>query len=84
MASTNRLTGLELVDCAKSCAKQGIQVAAHQCGYGDNTDAFMAALTEACQSMGIHIGSLDDLVTEQQRIQQTGGIEIAPDTQGEL
>lgn len=79
------LKGLDLVDCARSSATQGLTAAAQQCGYGSDTDGFMAALKAACEEMGLHhIQSLDDLVTEQQRVQSAGGLEIAPETGGEL
>lgn len=84
MASNAPLQGIELVDCAKSCANQGLQVATTQCGYGDDTERFSIKLKEACESLGIHINSLDDLITEQQQVQRMGGLEIAPDTTSEL
>ncbi|MGF1568246.1 MAG: hypothetical protein ACFCVD_09280 [Nodosilinea sp.] len=84
VASNYPLTGIELVDCAKSCARQGLEMATRQCGYGDDSEKFVASLRAACQAMGIHIDSLDDLITEQQQVQNQGGVEIAPDTPSEL
>ncbi|NJL46175.1 MAG: hypothetical protein HC922_11650 [Leptolyngbyaceae cyanobacterium SM2_3_12] len=84
MANTPPLQGIELVDCAKSCAKQGLHVAAAQCGYGDDTEQFLRHLREACQNLGIHVNSLEDLITEQQQVEQQGGLEIAPDSPDSL
>lgn len=84
MASPTPLTGIELVDCAKSNAEQGVAIASHQCGYGTDTDQFIHALKAACGDMGISISGLEDLITEQQRIISIGGIEVAPDSKSEL
>jgi hypothetical protein len=84
MASSQPLTGIELVDCAKSNAEQGIAIASHQCGFGTDTDRFLDALKTACKNIGIEVHALEDLITEQQRIQSSGGLEIAPETKSEL
>lgn len=84
MASSTPLTGIELVDCAKANAEQGVAIASHQCGYGPDTDHFIDALKKACGDMGITISGLEDLITEQQRIISTGGTEVAPDSPSEL
>lgn len=84
MASSQALTGIELIDCAKASAKQGIVVAAQQCGYGDDLNRFQSELEQACQHIGVNITELSDLITDQQQILQTEGIEIAPDTTAEL
>ncbi|NJL42103.1 MAG: hypothetical protein HC827_09635 [Cyanobacteria bacterium RM1_2_2] len=84
MASSKHLHGIELVDCAKANAKQGLAVATHLCGYGEDTAAFQQELKQACQQMGVEISDLTDLITEQQTMVQTGGVEISPETPSEL
>ena len=84
MASTERLTGIELIDCAKANAKQGLEVAAELCGYGNNISEFQQELHQACQHIGVEISELQDLVTEQQNVLQQGGIEISPETPSKL
>ncbi len=84
MAASEPLKGIELIDCAKANAKQGIEVAANLCGYGDDLIEFRQQLHQACQQIGVEMTELSDLITEQQTVLQTGGIEIAPDTASEL
>lgn len=84
MAASQPLTGIELIDCAKANAKQGIGVAANLCGYGTNTAHFQQELQQACRNIGVEIAELKDLITDQQTVMQTGGIEVAPDTTAEL
>ncbi|MBF2045966.1 MAG: hypothetical protein EDM05_042120 [Leptolyngbya sp. IPPAS B-1204] len=84
MAASEPLKGIELIDCAKANAKQGIEVAANLCGYGDDLTEFRQQLHQACQQIGVEMTELSDLITEQQTVLQTGGIEIAPDTASEL
>lgn len=84
MASSKRLTSIELIDCAKANAQQGIEVTAHLCGYGTDISDFQAELKQACQQIGVEISELSDLITEQQTVIQNGGIEIAPETPSEL
>lgn len=84
MASSTPLQGIELVDCARANAKQGLQTAAWQCGYGQDLNRFQQALEGACQGIGVNIDELSDLITQQQSMQQQGGIEVAPDTPSEL
>lgn len=84
MAALKPLKSLELVDCAKANAKQGIVVAAELCGYGEDTNTFQQELQSACKAMGVHVSELSDLITEQQTVLQEGGIEVAPDTPSEL
>lgn len=79
------LTGIELIDCAKANAKKGITVAAKQSGYDDNVDLFLENLQQACQSIGVNIEQLEDLVTDQQLLKENNkGIEISPDSPTEL
>jgi activator of 2-hydroxyglutaryl-CoA dehydratase len=84
MSSSKPLKGLELVDCAKANAKQGIEVAAGLCGYGEDVNRFHQELEKACDEMGVKISELSDLITDQQTVLQLGGIEVAPDTPSEL
>lgn len=84
MAANTPLKGLELVDCAKANAKQGIETAAHLCGYGDDLTTFKQELKQACNDMGVEFHELSDLITDQQTVLQTGGIEVAPDTTADL
>ena len=84
MASPTKLKGLELIDCAKANAAQGIQAAAELCGYGDDLNTFKGELKHACDNIGVQIHELSDLITDQQAVIQRGGIEVAPDTPSEL
>jgi hypothetical protein len=84
MASSVPLKGIELIDCAKANAAQGPEVAADLCGYGQDLTTFQQELRQACQQIGIEVSELRDLITDQQIVQQAGGIEIAPETQSEL
>jgi hypothetical protein len=84
MASQNKLHGIELIDCAKANAKQGIETATELCGYGQNINAFQAELKKACQDIGVEIHELTDLITTQQTLRQKGGFDIAPESPTEL
>jgi hypothetical protein len=84
MASPTPLTGLELVDCARANAKQGVETTAQLCGYGTNLEGFRHALEEACQHMRIEFHELSDLIKDQQIPLNMGGIEVAPDTNSQL
>ena len=84
MSKSKPLTDLELIDCAKANAKQGVANAAKLSGYGDDVDKFMDALQTACRRIGVNIDSLSELVKEQQQIRQIPGLEIAPDSESSL
>lgn len=85
MAATTPLKGLELVDCARANAKQGIETAAHLCGYGADLNTFKQALKQACQTMGVEFHELSDLITDQDRLLVLGEGEIvAPDSPSQL
>ncbi len=84
MASQTPLKGIELIDCAKANAKQGIGTAADLCGYGEDVGTFSQALKQACQDIGVDISGLGDLITDQQMMVGEGGFEVAPDTPSEL
>lgn len=78
------LTGLNLIDCAKANSKQGLEVAAQQCGYGEETENFIEKLQAACQEIGVDIQELSDLITERQRTNKIPGVTIAPDSASDL
>ena len=84
MASPTPLTGLELVDCARANAKQGIETAANLCGYGENLNGFRQALEEACRHMRIEFHELSDLIKDEPMPLNLSGIEVAPDDDAQL
>ncbi|HEY9858098.1 MAG TPA: hypothetical protein V6D16_01230, partial [Candidatus Obscuribacterales bacterium] len=84
MASSTPLKGTDLIDCAKANAKQGIETAAHLCGYGNDLNTFERELHQACQNIGVNIDELSDLITDQQQIIQLAGTEVAPDSPSSL
>ncbi|MEC4802645.1 MAG: hypothetical protein SAJ12_02310 [Jaaginema sp. PMC 1079.18] len=84
MGAAQPLQGNALVDCAKASAKQGMTVAAQNCGYGDDIQGFQSSLIEACADMGIKIEGLEDLITDQQIAQESPSIEVAPDSPSSL
>ncbi|HHP7231631.1 MAG TPA: hypothetical protein ACFCUY_12335 [Xenococcaceae cyanobacterium] len=85
MTSNKQLEGIELIDCAKSNAKEGTEIAAKQCGYGQNLELFTEKLIQACQEIGVDINELSDLITEQQIAKRRRkSIEIAPETKSDL
>jgi hypothetical protein len=83
MASPVPLSGIELIDCAKANANQGIQAAATQCGYNGDIVTFERELHAAAQKIGVKLHGFQDL-TKTAEIQRQSGIEIAPDTSTEL
>ncbi|MGL4883669.1 MAG: hypothetical protein ACRC8K_21810 [Waterburya sp.] len=81
------LQGIELINCAKANAKQGIEVAAKQSGYEQNINLFQDNLHKACQKIGVNINEFEDLITDQEIAKTTRSmteIEIAPETNSEL
>ncbi|MDF5726645.1 MAG: hypothetical protein PUP92_01060 [Rhizonema sp. PD38] len=85
MASTTPLKGTELVDCARANAKQGIETAAYQCGYGEDLNTFARELRQACTEMNLQVKELNELVTDQDLLLDLGrGEVVAPDTASEL
>jgi hypothetical protein len=83
MASPTPLHGIELIDCAQANAKQGIKVAAYQCGYSNDIDTFQRELTGALTHIGLKNKDFDDLL-KTVALDPKLGIEIAPDTATEL
>lgn len=84
MSSSTPLKGSELIDCARANMKQGIEVAAKGCGYGDNISSFENELRAACNAMGIDVNSFADLISLERSITESSGVEIAPDTPARL
>ncbi|MGB3510756.1 MAG: hypothetical protein WBA93_16285 [Microcoleaceae cyanobacterium] len=84
MSASQPLTGIELIDCAKANAKQGVVVAAKQCGYDEDIQKFQQILQQTCQEKGIDINQISDLITDQQLVKKYGGIEISPDSKSSL
>lgn len=84
MSAAQPLEGLELIDCAKANAAQGIETAAELCGYGDDLNRFARELKQACQGIGVEVTGLSDLITDQQNIIRDGGIEVAPESPSNL
>jgi hypothetical protein len=85
MTSPKPLLGTDLVDCARANAKQGIEIAAYQCGYGDDINSFTHALRESCQTMNLKVRELNELITNQDKIIELGTGEIvAPETSSQL
>lgn len=80
MAASSPLKGIELINCAKANAKKGTEFAARQCGYPDQPEQFIDAVQEACQSIGVDIDELRDLIVDRQKVKVSPGIEIAPET----
>lgn len=84
MASPTPLKGLELVDCARANAKQGIETAAGLCGYGNDLNTFSQELKLACDNMGIKISELTDLITDQDALIKMEGEIVAPESESLL
>jgi hypothetical protein len=84
MASPTPLKGLELVDCARANAKQGIETAAELCGYGEDLKTFSQELKQACDQMGVKINELTDLITDQDALINLEGEIVAPETDSVL
>lgn len=84
MTSSTPLTGIALIDCAKANAKSGIEASAQNCGYGNDHAQFLEAVQSACETIGVEINELQDLVSEQSQSNRPQGIEIAPDTPSDL
>ncbi len=83
MTSPTPLHGTELIDCAQASAKQGLKVAAQQCGYSNDIDTFQRKLIVALAHIGIKNKDFDDLL-KTVAAQPELGIEIAPDTATKL
>lgn len=81
MASPTPLKDLELVDCARANAKQGIETAAQLCGYGADLRTFSQELKHACDRMGVKINELSDLITDQDSLINLEGEIVAPETE---
>ena len=84
MTSPTRLIGLDLVDCARANAKQGVETAANLCGYGSDLNGFRSELQKACEHMRIEFHELSDLIKDQPTAVSLDGITVEPDSPGEL
>ncbi len=84
MASPTRLTGLDLIDCARANAKQGIETAANLCGYGADLNGFRQELQKAAEHMRIEFHELSDLIKDEHSAIDIGGEIVAPDSESEL
>lgn len=79
------LQGIELINCAKANAKQGVEVAAFLSGYEKNVGLFVENLHTACQQIGVDINELEDLITDQQIAKENRHVEeVAPETLSDL
>lgn len=79
------LQGIELIDCAKANAKQGVAIAAKQSGYDQNIGLFVENLHKACQQIGVNIDELEDLITDQQIAKEERKVmDVAPDSVSDL
>ena len=76
MVSSQPLHDIELVNCARANATQGIETAAYQCGYGDNIHTFAQELRQACEKMNLQVKELKELITDQDIILKLGSGEI--------
>jgi hypothetical protein len=74
-----QLHGTELIDCAQANAKQGLRIAAQQCGYSDDIETFQHELAVALEHIGIKNKDFEDLL-KTVVLEPKSGIEIAPDT----
>ena len=64
MSASTPLTGPELVSCARSNARRGVNVAADSCGYGNDVTAFEQALEDACKAMGVEVTTFAEVVDD--------------------
>lgn len=84
MMTPSPLKGLELIDCARANGNDGIEIAAKQCGYGNDLDAFEAGLKQACQEIGVEFNQFSDLLKSTTNYHKDAGEIVAPDTPSEL
>jgi hypothetical protein len=84
MSSNVPLQGMDLISCAQASAKQGVEEAAEQCGYGQNTKLFIETLEQACEEIGVTIHDLTDLAKNQDLESEKKGVIVAPDSLTDL
>jgi hypothetical protein len=77
------LTGIDLLNCAQANAKEGLDAASQHCGYGSDSERFMAALQEAAHNKGITLKNFSDLLNFDD-LRPSPGEAIAPESPGEL
>ena len=85
MAKSEPLKGIELIDCARANAKEGVATAAQLSGYGQDVETFQRELIAACHRIGVEIQELSQLMTHQQIMGlRERGLEVAPDSDSDL
>lgn len=84
MTAAKPLKDIELIDCARANATQGLETAAKLCGYGSDIETFQQALKDAFDAKGIKADDLTDLIAERPTIKPRIGIEVAPDSEADL
>jgi hypothetical protein len=84
MSSNIPLQGMDLISCAQASIKQGVEEAAQQCGYGQNTKLFVETLEQACEEIGVTIHDMTDLAKNKDSEVETKGVIVAPDSFSEL
>lgn len=83
---SSRLSGSELIDCARANLTKGIEVTAQRCGYGTDIEAFEHELQRAGESIGVKISGFKDLTTGRtiDRLEDEPSVEVAPESLTEL
>ncbi|WP_218082566.1 hypothetical protein [Anthocerotibacter panamensis] len=84
MTSTAPLKGIDLIDCARANVDEGQGTASQRCGYGADVEQFMQELRRACDQIGVELHTFSDLDADTKRGLRAGGVEIAPQTTGNL
>ena len=84
MSSNVPLQGMDLISCAQASAKQGVEEAAEQCGYGQNIELFVSTLEHACEEIGVSVHDLTDLAKYQDKETELKGVIVAPESLSEL
>jgi hypothetical protein len=84
MTSPTPLQNAELLDCAIANSKAGIEVAAKNCGYGNDLEKFQTELRKAGDAIGVDVQQFTDLANLSRRDSGQVGIEIAPETPNQL
>ena len=82
MTSSTRLQGTDLIECARANVKEGIEIAAQRCGYGNDFVSFEYELHQAGNAIGVTIYSFKDLLAMHQDFEK--GVVIAPKTSTQL
>ncbi|MEM8714199.1 MAG: hypothetical protein AAGE92_00240 [Cyanobacteria bacterium P01_G01_bin.4] len=83
MSSKEKLTGVELIDCARANTERGVDTAAVSCGYGSDIASFQQAISQACDEMGVDASNFAEIV-DPPKVKKTSGFVIAPDNAANL